>query len=156
MLMPTNPGALLDPGYLGAMRRLLAAIALLGLSACGQVEPVMVAITMPDCVHRGATSMSEGRMSLSLTLNGIADAAVILVEIPEGRSYSELEESLDDRRPPSWATEITEVRLSSAQGVEGAVEEIALRAGDYAVVCVDDPDGEALRTGAYPLRVSDG
>jgi hypothetical protein len=117
----------------------LAVLAMVLVSACGQVEPVTVAVSMPDCVYRGADRMREGVASVSLTLNGIADVGATLVLIEEDRSYGELVDVVSNTgEAPTWARPVVELTLSNDDGVEGIEETISLPAGTYALLCVDD------------------
>lgn len=117
----------------------LAVVAVLLISACGQVEPVTVAVSMPDCVYRGADRMREGDASVSLTLNGIADARADLVLIAEGHSYSEFVEVLANTgEVPTWAEPVVELELSQDDGLDGVEETVSLAAGSYALLCVSE------------------
>ena len=117
----------------------LAVLAIVLVSACGQVEPVTVAVSMPDCVYRGADRMLEGVASVSLTLNGIADVGATLVLIEEDRSYGELVDVVSNTgEAPTWVRPVVELTLSNDDGLEGIEEAISLPAGTYALLCVDD------------------
>lgn len=123
------------------MRRIqrLAVFALVLVSACGQVEPVTVAVSMPDCVYRGAERMREGIASVSLTLNGIADVGATLVLVEEGRTYVELIDVLTNTGEiPTWASPVVELEMSNDDGVDGVEETVSLEAGTYALLCVDN------------------
>jgi len=140
------------------MRRLsLTAILLVTsfLAACGQVEPVIVSVSMPECTYRGPALMKEGVVSLSLTLNGLGRARVVLVELEDGHEYNEvetrLEQSVDWDRPPEWLRPVIDLQLRDEQGVMGIEDTARLTTGQYAVVCVDEGSGEARP--ASPLEV---
>lgn len=117
----------------------LAVLAVVLASACGQVEPVTVAVSMPDCVYRGSDRMREGTASVSLNLNGIADAAATLVLIDDGHTYQDLTEALRATGGvPEWAEPVVELELSSDDGLDGIEETTTLSEGTYALLCVDD------------------
>jgi len=135
-------------------RSALVLVSLL-LTACGQVEPVILAVSMPDCTYRGATRMVPGEASLSLSLNGLGSARALLVELEDGRTHVELGAHLEqtggwEDRPP-WIRPVIDLELSDADGVDGTEDSSRLAAGDYAVVCIDLETG-AART-ASPLHV---
>ena len=118
---------------------LLAAVTLCVLSACGQVEPVTMAVSMPDCVYQGQNQMLEGEVSVSLSLNGITQAGAVLAEIVGDHTYAELGEALEETgKIPSWARTVVELALSSAEALEGVEEQVDLAQGLYALICVDD------------------
>lgn len=136
----------------------LLAVSVIVVTACGQVEPVLLRVGMPECSYQGPSTMSEGEASLSLTLNGLGRARVLLVELTEGHTYDELvshfessEEWLDR---PDWIYPVLDVELDDAEGVDGKSEKLDLEAGEYAVVCVDR-DNETVEV-ASPLQVRDG
>ena len=137
-----------------AARSALVLVSLL-LTACGQVEPVLLAVSMPDCTYRGATQMEPGEASLSLSLNGLGSARALLVELEDGRTYVELGAHLEqaggwgDR--PDWIRPVIDLGLSDVDGVDGREASSRLAAGDYAVVCIDLETGTARA--ASPLRV---
>ncbi|HET9259115.1 MAG TPA: hypothetical protein VFP42_03180 [Acidimicrobiia bacterium] len=117
----------------------LVVVAVLLISACGQVEPVTVAVSMPDCVYRGADRMRAGDASVSLTLNGIADAGATLVLIEDTHGYSELVEVLHETgQVPTWVESVVELELSPDDGIDGVEETVTLDAGTYALLCVSD------------------
>lgn len=123
---------------------LVVVVAVCLLSACGQVEPVTMAVTMPDCVYQGQNQMVEGEVSVSLGLNGITEATVVLTEIPANRTYAELDEVLRETGTvPSWVRPVVELELSSSDALDGVDERAELGPGSYALVCIDD-------TGARP------
>lgn len=138
----------------------LLAIILSSLTACGQVEPVLVRVSMPDCAHQGATSMEEGEMSLILTLNGLGDAGLVLVELADDREYADIVEHLRENPrwsgPPSWTSEVTSLRIEGGIGIDSVEETLRLAAGRYALVCVDRSTEEgALAQPAAQLEVRD-
>lgn len=146
------------------MRRVpwVAAVLILVVTACGQVEPVLAHVTMPDCTYQGPTSMEEGEISLSLSLNGLADAGVVLVELVDDTTYDDLAthiETVTDQLSdlPPWVEEIIDLRLSDFEGVGGVESSADLSAGDYGVICVDYPydEGEPLVRPATPLDVKE-
>lgn len=126
----------------------------LAVVGCGQVEPVLLSVSMPDCVYQGTNRMRAGEVALSLTLNGIADAGVLLVELTDG--YDDLERYLEAPSSglPPWGDVILELELSSAEGIDGVAGTRELQSGKYALVCVDDPGGpnETFRA-ATPIEV---
>lgn len=150
--------------YLETMRRVprLAAVLTLVVAACGQVEPVLAHVTMPDCTYQGATSMEEGEISLSLTLNGLADSGVVLAELADGNTYDDLANHFDAvsnelSELPAWVEPVIELRLSDFEGVEGVEESAGLEAGSYAMICVDYPydGGTPLVRLATPFEVDE-
>lgn len=112
-------------------------VAAISIAACGQVEPVTMAVTMPDCVYQGQNQMREGDVSVSLVLNGITQASVILAELTGDHTYTELRETIESGLP-TWASPVVEIELSSSDALDGVARTVALRPGDYALVCVDD------------------
>lgn len=139
----------------------LLAVLLVTLAACGQVEPVLFAVSTPDCAHSGATSMKEGEARLILTLNGLADAGLTLVELTGDHEYQDLVEHLSntpqwDRSPP-WVSEVASLRIEDGLGVDSVEETLHLDAGAYALVCLDHPTNGAGATAqpAAPLLVRD-
>jgi hypothetical protein len=141
-------------GYLLIMRRLRCLAALvLALAACGQVEPVTMAISMPDCVYQGANTMRAGVVSVSLTLNGIDSASVVLGEIIDDHTYDELGEHLDTSSAiPTWLDPRLQLDLSTDDGVSGVSKMRFLSPGTYALVCVDESGPRP----ASPMTVLDG
>jgi hypothetical protein len=117
------------------------------LGACGQVEPVLLAVSMPECTFSGAATMEPGEASLSLSLNGLGSARALLLKLDEGRSYDELaahfeeNEAWEDR--PVWLRPAIDLELSDTDGIDGIADNADLDAGDYAIVCVDLEDGAA-------------
>ena len=137
----SQQGLWLTPSYLGGMRHFLhvAVVAMCLLTACGQVEPVTMALSMPDCVYQGQNQMSEGEVSVSLSLNGITEASAVLAELTDEHTYPELEERLQETGTiPSWARPIVELDLSSSAALDGIDEQAELEPGLYALICVDD------------------
>lgn len=118
---------------------------LLLLVACGQVDPVLMPVSMPECIYQGPSSMREGDARVSLTFNGIGESGVALVELAgEGRfdeltAHFEADPRWSER--PSWVSPVVELRLDS--GGEGVQETVALSAGSYAVVCIEYMEGDA-------------
>lgn len=125
------------------------------LAACGQVEPVIMAVSMPECTYQGPVRMEEGEVSLSLSLNGLGRARVLLVELEDGHEYGEVEEQLEESTDwdsrPEWLRPVIDLQLSDAQGVAGVEDTAHLTAGQYVVVCVDEGSGEGRP--ASPLEV---
>ena len=104
--------------------------------------------------------MEEGVVSLSLSLNGLADSGVILAEMTSERTYEELETHLSEVSTglgdlPSGVDVVIELRLSDTEGLDGIRDEARLRTGDYALLCVDYPyDGsEPTVSLASPFNV---
>ncbi len=115
----------------------------LGLVACGQVEPVVVTVSMPDCIAQAPPTMRAGNARMSLTLNGLGDSGAALVQLKDDHTYSELVDQFksDNRweHRPDWVSPKLELRLDSADGLDGVDKTVYLVAGDYAVVCIDHP-----------------
>lgn len=130
----------------------------LALVACGQVEPVLLPVSMPECIYSGPAVMEEGSASLSLRINGLGEAAVLVVGIEDGHEVEDLATHLTDvsdqwTERPDWLSTRVEVRLSSAEGLSGREKTVQLRPGQYAVVCVDHTgEGSPARLGG-PLQV---
>ena len=146
------------------MRRLLKCTAslVLGLTvaACGQVEPILMPVSMPECIYGGPSSMKEGTARLSLSLNGLGEAGVALIRLSGDKTYDDLVEHLGslsgawDRRP-DWVTTEMELSLDDGQGLDGVEETRSLDEGDYAIVCFGYPDGaDAEVSPAAALEVS--
>ena len=144
------------------MRRVprIAAVLILLATACGQVEPVLAHVTMPDCTYQGATSMEQGGISLSLTLNGLADAGVMLAELAGDKAHDDLTTHIDEVSDalsdlPTWVESVIDLRLSDFEGVEGVESSADLSPGNYSVICVDYPynEGQPVVRLATPLRV---
>jgi len=99
--------------------------------------------------------MREGVVSLSLTLNGLGKARVLLVELEEDHTYDEVEAVFAEgpgwEGRPEWMQSVIDLELSDAQGVAGVAETSRLTEGQYAVVCVDEISGDARP--ASPLEV---
>ena len=129
--------------------------------ACGQVEPVLIHVTMPDCTYQGSREMSEGEVSLSLSLNGLADAGAVLAAIGEEHTYENLEAHLTDvsnelEDLPDWVEDVIDLRLSDAQALDGVEDTARVAAGTHALLCVDYPyeDGRTPTVSvAGPLEV---
>lgn len=123
------------------VRKVLAFLLLGAAAACGQVEPVILAVSMPECTYGGPVAMSEGEASLSLTLNGLGHSRVVVAELTDGHSYDELESHFDTLGDwsvrPEWLRTTMVVELSDAQGLAGAESSARLHEGEYAVVCID-------------------
>jgi hypothetical protein len=123
------------------MRRFIGLLGLiLSLTACGQVEPVLMTVSMPDCTFAGTDSMEEGRARLGLTLNGIGEWGAALVALDRNHTFDDLvaeNESSDTLNDlPSWARTVIELRLSEDDAVDGVDVERVLDPGGYAVICV--------------------
>ncbi|MGH3649861.1 MAG: hypothetical protein ACRDU9_04060 [Acidimicrobiia bacterium] len=142
-------------------RRVASLGALAVMAACGQVEPVLMPVSMPECIYQGVSSMEEGSARLSLTLNGLGEAGVALVRLTGEKTYDDLVEHLGsvsgawDRRP-DWVTTEIELRLDASQGLVGVEETRTLDEGAYAIVCIAYPyDGaDAEVSPASALEVS--
>lgn len=128
------------------------------LVACGQVDPVLMPVSMPECIYQGPSSMREGSVRLSLTLNGMADAGVALVEIDQDHTPAALSDHLAGaagwENAPSWVSTRAELHLDSASGRDGVDETVALTEGSYAVVCIDYSHRATARVAGL-LRVED-
>jgi len=115
--------------------------AIIALAACGQVEPVILTVSMPDCTFRGATEMEPGVASLSLSLNGLGNARAMVVEIEDGHTFDELAAHFEQgggwEGRPEWTRSVVDVALNATDGVDGTSDSAHLDQGDYAVVCVD-------------------
>jgi len=147
---------------MGRRRRIVALVAFPALVlSCGQVDPVIMTVAMPDCVYQGPISIMEGNVRLSLTLNGLGDAGAGLVRFPGDETYDSLVDHLgkvSDRWDdlPSRVEPLVELRLSDREGVDGVEETTRLDAGRYAVICIDHPyDGsDAIARLATSLEVA--
>lgn len=132
-------------------------MAMTALAACGQVEPVILTVSMPDCTFRGATEMEPGVASLSLSLNGLGTGRVLVVEIEAGHTYDELAAHFEQGGgldgTADWARPVIDVELSDTDGIGATAESNELGMGDYAVVCVDLTTGTAMT--ASPLQVAE-
>lgn len=142
------------------MRYVSGLVLLLAVVACGQVEPVLMALSMPDCTYSGPDSMDEGRARLSLTLNGIGEWGAALVVFEDDHEFSELE-LVAEESPlladlPEWVRVVVELRLSDDGGREGTDAERVLEAGEHAVLCIypDDDDDTTYRP-AHGIRVDE-
>lgn len=128
------------------MRRFVGlVVAAVAVAACGQVEPVLMTVSMPDCTFRGADTMDEGRARLGLTLNGIGEWGAALIALDRDHTFDDLEveneasNRVDDL--PSWARTVIDLRLSEDDAVDGVDVERVLDPGRYAVVCVYPSSG---------------
>jgi hypothetical protein len=147
---------------MGRRRRIVALVALPALVlSCGQVDPVIMTVAMPDCVYQGPISIMEGNVRLSLTLNGLGDAGAGLVRFTGEETYDSLVDHLgtvSDRWDDlsSRVEPVVELRLSDREGVDGVEETARLDAGRYAVICIDHPyDGsDATARPATSLEVA--
>lgn len=130
---------------------------LIVVASCGQVEPVLLTVSMPDCTFRGTTEMEPGEASLSLSLNGLGNAKALLVELVGGHSYDELAAHLEQGDEfgggSKWTSTVIEVELSDTDGIDGIADSTLLDEGEYAVICVDLETGAARA--ASPLRVAE-
>lgn len=138
---------------------LTLSLAVATLAACGQVEPVTLAVSMPDCVATVPSAMREGDASVSLTLNGLSDSGVALVRLDGERTHDDLTAHFErnnrwSSRPP-WAVVVVELRLDAGQGLDGVEETVTLDEGSYAMVCIDHPydAAEATARVAAPMEV---
>lgn len=137
------------------MRRVSLAIGAVALvlTACGQVEPVLLVVSVPDCTYQGPHAMTEGNASLSLTMNGLGDSRVLLVELTGGHTSAELEEHFetvsdhwDDR--PDWLSPTIDLVLEDSDGIGGKEQTAHLRPGSHVVVCVDQSGQNRSRLAA--------
>jgi hypothetical protein len=130
------------------MRLVLCTVALvLAVAACGQVEPVQMSVSMPDCIAQGPDSMREGLLGMSLTLNGLSPAEVDLLEITGEHGYAELGDEIESTGTvPSWAETVITLALSPDDGVDGVYEESMMEEGEYAVLCRDSLGPRLART----------
>lgn len=149
------PGATANYFVIVRLVSRLVACTFLVLAGCGQVEPVLLKVSMPDCTYQGPSSMRAGEASLSLGLNGLGDARVLLVALTGGHSYQELSEEFDSNAEwaarPDWIEAVLDVELGDDQGVSGMEETTELTDGRYAIICVDQTTGTAQT--ASPLEV---
>lgn len=140
------------------MRRITSIVTLMSaLVACGQVEPVTLTVSMPDCTYRGPSEMEPGEASLSLTLNGLGSVQALLVELEDDHTYDDLTAHLDRGDGwddgPDWLRPVIELELSDTEGIDGTADNSRLGEGRYAVVCVDLGTGTARA--ASPFRVEE-
>lgn len=115
---------------------------------------MLLAVSMPDCTYQGPVRMETGRVSLSLTLNGLGHARVVLGELLDGRTDDDLEAHLDSSdgwEQPVWVRPLIDLELMDAQGLDGKERIRSLEPGDYVVVCIDEES--AMAQLASPLRV---
>ncbi len=128
--------------------RLAALTASIALVSCGQADPVLMPVSMPECIYQGPSSMEEGNARISLRLNGLGESGAALVQLTEDRSFDELRAHFENdsrwSRQPSWARTVTELRLERGMGLDddGVARTVDLSAGSYAVVCIEYPEGE--------------
>lgn len=146
----------LSNGYLRVMRRVAGLVGLLfAVVACGQVEPVLMTVSMPDCTFQGSDRMTEGRARLGLTLNGIGEWGAALVVLEDEKTFADLmAEAGESRRLdhlPNWARGVIELRLSDADAADGVDAERVLDEGTYAVLCVY-PDDSGSDVEFLPVR----
>lgn len=143
------------------LRRLWVAslLVLLATTGCGQVEPVLVTVSMPDCAHTGATTMDVGELRVILTLNGLGSAGLMLVELDAERAYQDLVDELEngsgDGSFPPWVTEVVSLQIEDGTGVDSVAETFDIEEGQYALVCLyRSRDGsETMVEPAAPLAV---
>lgn len=140
--------------------RLVASLGVVILVGCGQVDPVLMPVSVPECIYGGPSAMEEGNARVSLNLNGIGDAGVVLVELASERTYADLERHFtNDGRwagRPTWISGLLELRLDSSQGLDGLEETVELTAGNHAIVCLDYSGDEAMARPAGRLVVEKG
>lgn len=146
-----------------APRLYLLFVSLLAVTACGQPDPVVMPVSMPECIYQGPSAMETGNARVSLTLNGITDSGVALAELTVDLTHSDLSahlETVDTRwsERPSWVSTVLELRLDAAEGRDGVEETVALEPGRYVVVCLDYPvdDSEPTAMVAGGLEVREG
>ena len=140
-------------------RSVILSLIMVSIAACGQVDPVVLAVSMPDCITQGPSAMRAGNLRLSLTLNGLADSGLALVELTGEEGYQDLVRHFEgadlweDR--PSWVSPLVELRLDPSQALDGVEETTRLEEGRYALVCIHHPyDGSsATARAAAPLEV---
>jgi hypothetical protein len=142
------------------LRRLwVASLLVLATTGCGQVEPVLVTVSMPDCAHTGATTMDVGELRVILTLNGLGSAGLMLVELGDERGYQDLVDELENRSGdgsvPPWVTEVVSLQIEDGTGVDSVAETVDIEGGQYALVCLyRSPDvSETMIEPAAPLVV---
>ena len=87
--------------------------------------------------------MKEGNVRVSLTLNGLADSGVALVELTGEESYQDLMRHFEgaghwEGRPP-WVDTVVELRLDPGQALDGVEETTILDEGHYGLVCIYHP-----------------
>lgn len=117
----------------------LLSVSLLVVTACGQVEPVLLPVSMPECIAQGPDSMREGSVSVSLTVNGLGEARVDLLELTGGHSYEDLTDAVAVQgQVPEWAIGVLSLELGPSEGVDGVSDEVRLDEGEYAIACLDD------------------
>ncbi len=124
----------------------IVAVLSLMVAACGQVEPVIMTLAMPDCVYQGPSEMHPGEAQLTMTLNGIGEWGSALVKITGDHTYKELREHVETvsdvwGRRPDWVRPVITLSLSDADAVDGVDGRADVDKGAYAVVCLDH-DGE--------------
>lgn len=128
------------------------------LTACGQVEPVLLTVSMPDCTLRGPMAMQPGEASLSLSLNGLGTAQAALVEPVDGHSHDELAAYLEENGAwedrPGWLRPVIDLELSDTDGINGIADHADLGVGEYVVVCVDLETGSARVAGVLEVAES--
>lgn len=139
------------------------ALAAGGLAGCSQVEPVLLPVTMPDCLYQGTSGMEVGTARLSLAANGLGQFGAALVEVEAETTAADIEEHLTAvgetwGELPEGATTRLLLRLDDSLGVDGIEETVPLRTGRYAVFCIVFPygEGEPGASLAGMLTVVDG
>jgi len=132
-------------------------------TACGQVEPVLLPVTMPDCLYQGTSAMEAGTARLSLAANSLGRFGVALVEVESETTAADVEEHLTAVEEtwgqlPEGANTRLLLRLDESMGVDGVEETVPLRPGSYALICIVFPygEGEPGARLAGMLTVGDG
>ena len=130
------------------------------LVACGQVDPVVGALSMPDCTYQGPVAMEEGNVRVILTRNGLGNSGAALVEIGGDGTYADLEMHLRDisdrwDQRPAWLSTRLFLTLDDREAIDGVEDTTRLSEGSYALLCVDYPyDGDsAIVSTATPMMV---
>lgn len=120
------------------------------LAACGDDSDIATVLVTDECVVDGPRTVAEGGTRLTLQRTGLGDYGAALVHFDDGHVVSDLEEHFEDvsqvwEERPDWVRVryFLEVDDDDVTSPSGDTVVMDLRAGEYAVVCINFSDDRA-------------
>jgi len=117
------------------------------LAGCGADSDVATVLVTGECVVDGPRRVTEGDTRLTLQRTGLGDYGAALVHFDDGHVVSDLEAYFEDvsqvwEERPEWVRvryflEVDDDDVASSSGDTVVMD---LRAGEYAVVCINFSD----------------
>lgn len=132
------------------VRVVVAGLAMALLVGCGDDPDIATVLVTDECVVDGPRAVAEGDTRLTLQRTGLGDYGAALVQFDDGHVVSDLEDHFEDvsqvwEQRPDWVRVryFLEVNDDDVTSPSGDTVVMDLRAGDYAVVCINFSDDRA-------------